>query len=159
MFMKIFLPSLLSVMMLNVLGCHKTDVIDPNIPTKTDLVSASAWKLDAVGLDQDKNGTIDVSLMSLVSSCQADNTILFKKDNTGITDEGASKCNTTDPQTTSLNWSFADAEANINVSNSILTPLNGKSKILDLNALSLALSRDTTIPGLGNAALVVKLKH
>lgn len=157
--MKIFSPLPIAILMLNVMGCHKTDVINPNIPTKTDLVSASAWKVNDVGLDQDKNGTIDLSLLGQLLACQADNTILFKKDNTGVTDEGTTRCNTTDPQTTNFNWSFADAEANINVSNSILTPINGKSKVLELSATALTLSKDTTITGLGNTTLVVKLKH
>lgn len=158
--MKIFFAAFLPALMLTVVSCSKKSDPDPaSTQTKTDLITASAWKVNDVGLDPDKNGTIDLSLLSQVAACQADNTILFKKDNTGVTDESTMKCNTSDPQTTTFNWSFADAEANINVSNSILTSINGKSKLVELTALSLTLSKDTTISGLGATTVVVKLKH
>jgi hypothetical protein len=156
--MKIFSSLLYSLAVGLVLGsCQKKS--DPAPQTsKTDLITASSWKLDVAGVDQDKNGTIDFVVTTLIPSCTVDNTILFKRDNTGTTDEGATRCQSTDPQTTTYNWSFADAETNINISNSILTQINGKSKILALSQTSLSLSKDTTISS-QNVALIVNLKH
>lgn len=157
--MKFFSEGFCLIALLAFTSCSKKSDPQPAAQTKTDLLVASSWKVNDVGLDQDKNGTIDLSLLSQVAACQADNTILFKKDNTGVTDESTAKCNTADPQTTVFNWSFADAEANINVSNSILTSINGKSKVVELSAAALSLSKDTTITGLGATTILVKLKH
>lgn len=159
--MKIFSPfSLLAILVLTAIGCKKKDDPAPvAAQTKTELLTASSWKVDAAGLDQDRNGTIDLSLMTAIPVCTTDNTILFKTNNTGVTDEGAAKCNATDAQTSNFNWAFADAETNITVSNSTLTPINGKSKVLVLSATALTLSKDTTLAPFGNVALVVNLKH
>ena len=140
------------------ISCGKDEEPAPQ-PTKTDHITASAWKLEDVGFDQDKNGTIELSGMAAVLSCQVDNALSFKTNNTGITEEGGTKCNAGDPQTSNFNWSFADAEANINISNSVLGQMNGKSKVVVLTSTNLTLSRDTTISGLGSGWIVVKLKH
>jgi hypothetical protein len=95
----------------------------------------------------------------MIPTCLTDNKITFSRNNTGITDEGASKCNTSDQQTTNFNWSFADNEANLNISNNVFALLNGKSKIVSLTATNFTLSRDTTVPIFNNVALVVSLKH
>lgn len=156
--MKIFFILMTIAFLSMYMSCAKQEEPAPQ-PTKTEHITASQWKLEDVGFDQDKNGTIEISGMAAVSSCQADNTLSFKTNNTGVTDEGGTKCNVSDPQTSNFNWSFADAEANINVTNSILGQLNGKSKIVNLNATNFTLSRDTTITGLGSGWIVVKLKH
>jgi len=144
------------------LSCNKKS--DPqNQPTKTDHISASPWMYENAGIDNDKNGTIDLSLSTiaptLLPTCLTDNKISFSRNNSGTTDEGASKCNTADPQTTNFNWSFADNEANLTISNNVFALLNGKSKIVSLTATNFTLSKDTTIAPLGNVALVVSLKH
>ncbi|QEC57384.1 hypothetical protein [Flavisolibacter ginsenosidimutans] len=162
--MKIFLPFVLSIFMLNVLGCHKTDVINPNIPTKTELATSSAWTYADGGVDANRDGVVDAGgsfsalLPTLVPSCRTDNQLSFKKDNTGIVDEGTTKCNTTDAQTTTFNWSFADNEANLQISNNVFALLNGKSKIYALTATQFSLTRDTVLGGTTYPILVI-LKH
>ena len=156
--MKIFSSVSLFIIALLFISCEKKSDPAPATPTKTNLLTASTWKLNAAGVDQDKNGTIDFSVMALLQPCTIDNTLTFKTDNTGITDEGASKCNAADPQSTNFNWSFADSEASINVSNSVLGQLNGKSKILELSETSLSLTKDTVIGGVTVGA-IVQLKH
>jgi hypothetical protein len=161
--MKIFF-ALVSAALLSTLfvGCGKDE--EPVIPepTKTDHISASAWTYENSGIDQDKNGTIDVPLSTLapglIQTCRIDNSLTFKRDNTGTADEGGTKCNMADAQTTVYNWSFADNEANLNISNNVFALLNGKSKIVTLNATNFTLSRDTVILST-NVALVVTLKH
>src|SRR5215204_6087852 len=122
--MKIFF-ALANVIFLSIflIACGKDDDPTPQ-PTKTEHITATSWKLDTAGIDQDRNGTIDFSVMNLIGGCTRDNSLSFQASNTGTTDEGPTKCNSTDPQTTNFNWSFSDAEVNLNISNSILTPLN-----------------------------------
>jgi hypothetical protein len=139
------------------LSCSKDKDPAP-APTKTDNISAGSWKYDSGGIDQDKNGTVDIQGSLFFGTCLLDNTITFKKDNTGITDEGSTKCNSSDPQSAPFNWNFTDAEANITVSNNIFSPLNGKFKVVALSSSALTLSKDSTIGPL-NASLIVNLKH
>jgi hypothetical protein len=159
--MKIFSSFLCSSILFSLLACNKNS--DPVATlTKTDLISASAWNYENAGIDNDRNGTIDVPLSSLapslVQTCKTDNLLTYKKDNTGITDEGATKCNSTDPQTSAFNWSFADNEININISNSIFSLVNGKSKVVTLTSTNFSLSRDTILLGTPYS-MVVNLKH
>jgi len=151
-FIGIVLPALL------ITSCQKKSDPEPNQTSKTDHLTASTWKVIDVGIDLNKDGQIDPSGSALsVFPCLADNTLLFKKDNTGTADDGATRCSTSDPQTTTINWSFADAEKSLNISNSSISLINGKSKIIELNASSLILSKDTTISGLG--PFVLKMTH
>ncbi|MDQ6608718.1 MAG: hypothetical protein M3Y85_02735 [Bacteroidota bacterium] len=159
--MKIFSVPCFLFVCISFLGCQKNP--DPTKAlSKTDYISASAWTYENSGIDNDRNGTIDVPMTAiaptLVLPCKIDNTISFKRDNTGTIDEGATKCNTADPQTSVLSWNFADNEANLFVNNTAFPLLNGKSKILALTANSMSLTRDTVIAST-TLALVVILKH
>ena len=143
-------------------GCQKESDPAPAQATKTDLITKSSWKYDNAGIDNNKDGTIDLPLAAVapgvILSCQTDNLITFKSNNAGSVDEGATKCNATDATTTNFNWNFADNETNLNISNNIFSIMNGKSKIVALSETAFTLSRDTTLVGT-NVALVVTLKH
>lgn len=155
--MKIFLPALaLLTLLLSVTSCKKNANPEPQV-SKTDHLTASLWKIDDFGPDQNRDDKIDASALGFFT-CLQDNTILFKRDNTGTTDEGVSKCNTTDPQTTAITWSFTDAETHINVTNSNIGAINGKSRIIELSATTLILSKDTTLMGFPGP-FIVKVKH
>src|SRR4051794_40010009 len=98
---------LLTALALGFVSCDKNDD-PPQGPSKTDMVTSAAWKYDNGGADSNGDGTIDFTFeqTGVVQPCRLDNTALFKADGTGVTDEGATKCNTTDPQTAAFNWNF-----------------------------------------------------
>lgn len=160
----IYLLAFVTVLSVSSFRCSKDPEPTPPGPTKTDLISSSSWTYQDGGIDQNRDGAIDanssfsVLLPTLVPSCRTDNTLIFKKDNTGTVDEGASKCNAADAQTSNFNWSFADNESAINVSNNIFALMNGKSKIYALTSTSLSLTRDTVLSGTTYPILVI-LKH
>lgn len=145
-------------------SCSKKSDPEPAQSSKTDQISSSAWMYQDAGIDNNRDGAIDaggsfsVILPSLVPTCRTDNAITFKKDNSGIVDEGTTKCNTADPTQTAFNWSFADNETAVTVNNNAFALLNGKSKIVTLNTTNLTLTRDTVIAGSTIVALVI-LKH
>lgn len=152
-----FFSSIAVVFTLWLAGCTKKS--DPPPPNKTDHITASAWTYESAGIDADKNGTIDFALpANTFAACQLDNSISFKANNTGITDEGATKCNASDPQTSNFNWSFTDNETNLQVSGNSFAALNGKFKIQTLNATNFSLSRDTVYAS-QNVAIILNLKH
>lgn len=160
--MKIFSSLLCSLVFVQLLSCSKKSDPDPVQPSKTDHISASAWKYENAGIDNDRNGTIDLPISTLapgaIQTCRIDNVLTFRADKSGTADEGAAKCNVGDPQTTPFNWSFVDNETNLTISNNVFALLNGKSKIVTLNETNLTLSRDTVIAAT-NLSLVVTLKH
>lgn len=150
--------------LLLIASCGKDSDPQPAAQTKTDLIAASAWTYQDGGIDINRDGAVDANgsfstfAPTLVPPCRTDNSIAFKKDNTGTVDEGATKCNTTDAQTSTFNWSFADNETNLNVSNNVFALLNGKSKIVALTATSFSLTRDTVLGGTTYPVVVI-LKH
>ena len=160
--MKIFFASFLLFGTL-FLGCKKSADPAPAV-TKTDNISASSWTYQDGGIDANRDGVVDAGgsfaalSPALVPACRTDNAITFKKDNTGTVDEGTTKCNTTDAQSTTFNWNFSDNETNLNVSNNVFALLNGKSKIYSLTATSFSLTRDTVLAGTTYPIIVI-LKH
>lgn len=162
--MKNFSLGLCLLATVSLVACSKKSDLEPVQPTKTDNISASAWTYQEAGLDANRDGMVDAGgslttlLPTLVPTCRTDNFITFKKDNTGLVDEGATKCNMADASQTSFNWNFADNEANLVVSNNVFGLLNGKSKIVALTTTSFTLTRDTVLGGT-TYPIVVLLKH
>ncbi|NTS42472.1 hypothetical protein HRG84_16340 [Flavisolibacter sp. BT320] len=139
-------------------SCQKED----DKPSKTGEISSSPWVHESSGIDTDKNGTIDISLlMAGVPECRLDNVLTFRADGSATAGEGATKCNTSDPATTNFNWSFTDNETTLNLSGNVFAQLNGSFKIKTLNSTNFSLTRDTVItaPVRIDATIIVNLKH
>jgi hypothetical protein len=157
--MKIFSTLFLACLCMVYVSCKKNET--NNTPTKMDHITAGPWVHESSGVDVGRDGTIDIPMASLgtIPACRLDNLLTFRKDGTAVADEGATKCEGTDPQTSTFNWAFADNETSLQISGNVFTQLNGKSNIRTLNATTLSLSKDTTVAPFGNVAIVVNLKH
>jgi hypothetical protein len=138
------------------LSCKKDDS-SSNAQTKTDLITKSSWKYEDAGADADRNGTIDISLSSQIPSCLKDNILTLTANGSGTVDEGADVCASV-PQTTPVTWSFDNNETYLNLGGGGLLGITGQFKIVTLNDVNLALSKDTTLQGL-QSSFVIKLKH
>jgi hypothetical protein len=81
----------------------------PAVKTKTDLLCFSNWKLTAAvinpGIDIG-GGTLITDLRAQSDSCDLDNFTKFNADKTGTDDNGLTKCDPTDPQSTPFVWAF-----------------------------------------------------
>ena len=139
------------------ISCDK-DSTDDNTPTKTELITRSAWKFEDAGADANKDGTIDISLASQLPACLTDNTLSFSAGGGGTVDEGADKCDPSLPQSTPITWSFAGNETLLNLGGGGLLGITGQFKIVTLTEVNLALSKDTTLQGF-QSSFVIKLKH
>jgi hypothetical protein len=141
-------------------GCQKdTDGGGTTKKTKTELISQSSWKFDRAGLDLDNNGTIDSPLPAgVLQSCDTDGTLTFKSDGTGTGDEGLTKCDAANPQTTNFNWSLKNNETVINFSNVLFGGLTGDVKLIGVTDTELTLEKDVT-SGSITVNVVVVLKH
>lgn len=157
--MKIFSSLLLAAFtMLVFSNCKKED--GPVEKTKTELLTSGEWVHESSGADLDKNGTIDLTLEAAgVPQCRLDNRLMFRTDNTAVADEGTTKCNTSDPQTTQFRWQFADNQTTLSLSDNVFTQLNGKFVIRTLSSTQLSMSKDTSIAPFGNVAVMVNMKH
>ena len=91
---------------------------DASPVSKTDLLTASQWKMTAFTVDPgfpifDALGNItgySTDMYSSMESCSKDDTFKFNSDNSVKFDEGASKCDSSDPQSTSGTWSLKTNE-------------------------------------------------
>jgi hypothetical protein len=158
--MKIFSTALLlfTGFSLFLLSCQK-DPAPATTSAKTTNITTSAWLYEGGGVDFDKNGSVDYPLPAgTLAACQLDNTLKFNKDNTGVADEGTTKCNASDPQTATFRWNFADNENSLQVNGNLSPVLNGSFKILALTATNFSLSKDTVLSS-QNVAIIVNLKH
>jgi hypothetical protein len=84
--------------------------------TNTDHLTTSPWKMSKMtinpGIDFG-NGILVTDLYAFQEACSKDDTEKFNVGGTGVTNEGATKCDPTDPQTTPFAWAFASSESKL----------------------------------------------
>lgn len=134
--MRVSLLTLSLISLLTFTGCQKDD---PPPPTKTELISRN-WKATAMtAVFPAPIGTVDV--FAQLEACEKDNIIKVKADGTYTVDEGATKCDPTDPQIVETgNWVFASNETK-------LTIMGETWDIVSLSATSLVLKQDLPAGG------------
>ena len=113
-------------------GCKKDsdDAVSPASPTKTEMLTEKPWKLTASTISPAMMGM--TNLYSIMASCELDNTLKFNSDasKTLVQDEGATKCNSMDPQQISGSWQLNSAETEVVVN------LNSQSDTYALQSIS-----------------------
>src|SRR4051812_42147827 len=92
-------------------GCKKSS--DNKSKTKTEIISQSSWKIDNA-----KVSGIDVT--SSLDACEIDNILTFSSNGTGTLDEGATKCDASDPQSNPFSWNFASNETMLHISTVVI---------------------------------------
>ena len=79
-------------------------------PSRMDMLTNGKWRLTAQtaspAVDWDGDGDTETNLYLIMDACIKDDYAIFRKDGTVEENEGASKCDATDPQSEILNWSF-----------------------------------------------------
>jgi hypothetical protein len=147
---------LLGCLFITLFSCQKSN--DGDEPkTKTALLTASLWKINSVGLDLDKNNTVDLPYP--LENCEKDNTLEFKTDGTGISREGATKCDPEDPDSENFNWSLKnnDTILNIAIPGSFFA---GDATIITLNETTMEAYLDINDPDTGTQVRIIfKLTH
>ncbi len=150
---SLVLSSLLALILFS--QCGKKD----SSLSKTDLITSASWKYDNAGIDLNADGQSDSGLPpGFVETCETDNIITFKSDGTGTIDEGLTKCDIADPQTSSFTWSFKENETVINIPTAIITGFDGDAKIVKLTASEFDLSKTVTV-GVTTVTVILELKH
>jgi hypothetical protein len=96
----------LLVVVASLSGCSKSSTSK----SKTELLTQAGWKITSTGIDADKNGTVD---SDVAEACEKDNTLTFAVGGTGLMEEGATKCDPTDPQTAAFAWQLKNGEKDL----------------------------------------------
>ncbi len=126
-------------------SCKKDNT--PAAKTKTDLITQGSWKFSSATV-----GGSDVS--AFLQSCQKDNIVTFAAAGTGTVDEGPTKCNSSDPQTSSFTWNFANNETVLHVSTTFFAGGSNDSNLVTLTETQLVVSQNVTISGSSQTAIV-----
>jgi len=107
--------ALTAIALMVVGGCKKDsdEAVSPATPTKTQMLTDKAWKLTACTITPAVQGV--TNLYSVMASCELDNTLKFNSDasNSVVQDEGATKCNSMDPQQVAGSWQLNSAETEV----------------------------------------------
>lgn len=96
-------------------GCQKDDNNNSTGATKTELLTSGNWKITSdyydPAVDYNGDGQVENEVISFYSACDKDDLLIFKTNGTLTLDEGASKCDPSDPQVIqSSNWKFSSNE-------------------------------------------------
>lgn len=131
--------SLLFLAALALGSCKKNDSNSPT-PSKTDLLTAKNWRITA---DKTVNTVGSVSSTddnyATSPACERDNFIKFNTDKKAVYDEGATKCDTSDPQTASAAWDFNSDATKLTFTDPSGSGLSIQEDILELTATTLRL--------------------
>jgi hypothetical protein len=146
--MKNFLL-IMSVCVVGFVSCKKDDS-----PSNTDLLVQSSWKINNIGADVTGDGKVDQDITSQVPACIVDNTFTFKKDGTGVVDEGATKCDPSSPSSYPFAWTLQGSTLNANIPGL----LNGNIELHSVTSTSMELWKDSTFASVP-AKIIVTLKH
>ena len=100
------------------ISCNKDKDDNTNTTkTKTELLTAAPWKRTAListpAYDWNADGTFATDLLTTMWSCEKDNLDIYKTNGIFETNEGATKCNPSDPQSWTVTWVFAANETKL----------------------------------------------
>jgi hypothetical protein len=123
-------------------ACKKDENNTPK--TKTELITTGSWKMTAFtinpAIDFDLDGDTESNLFDILDGCAKDDFTTFKTNGTAEGNEGASKCDNADPQTYSLDWSFASNETKLNLD-------GDEYDLVELTATKLKISASFVVAG------------
>jgi len=144
---KQLLLILSAILILSISSCKKDD----DNANLNGVISSGSWKIVASTSVTDFTsvgaGIVNSDLYAMLSPCQKDNTFKFNANGTGSLDEGATKCNASDPQTTdnAFGWEISNNKLTTTSSNAIMPSLT--SDILQLDDNTLKIKYDTNLGG------------
>ena len=85
--------------------------------TKTELITTGTWKRTALtsspAYNWNANGVSGTNILNIMFPCEKDNFDDYLPGHTGEYNEGASKCDASDPQTWPFTWTFAENETKL----------------------------------------------
>jgi hypothetical protein len=137
---KILLASILSVFIITISACTKDE-------SPSEILTGQKWRIAVWNVNPaiDIAGTKYTDITSVVAACTKDNFIEFRSDKSIIEDEGATKCNSTDPQSGPAGkWDLSEDGKSLYLTDTDLSGLTGTIQAtvnrLDKSELNISLS-------------------
>jgi hypothetical protein len=93
---------------LSVAGCSTRSASRHDL----ELLTGNPWRYESAGFDSDDDGIFD-ALDPTIAGCEKDNTIIFRKDGTGYSQEGVVKCKLSGPDSLPFMWAFQNNDSTI----------------------------------------------
>lgn len=112
-------------------------------PTKTELISNKNWTVTAETIAA---GGSSQDLYAQYDACQKDDFVKFATDGKVTFDEGGSKCDPTDPQTETYNWSFTNNEGKLTITDGTQS-IDQNINELSASKMVLSMTESDTING------------
>ena len=105
---------LATFVMATAVSCKKDD---DSPASKTDLITGKNLVVTAMTVNPgiEYGGIEYTDFFAIMPACSKDDVTVFNTDGTATFDEGATKCDAGDPQTTSGTWQFQDNETKLQV--------------------------------------------
>ncbi len=130
-------------------SCGK-DENPPAPKTKTQLLTQSSWKY--------KSSTVGGAAYT-IQACIQDNIYTYAAAGTGTIDEGATRCNAGDPQTSSFTWNFQSGETVLYISTILFTGGSNTFTLVSLTETEAVVSQGITLGGGPTQNVVVTFQH
>lgn len=116
---------------------------DSGSNSKSVLITKAAWHFSKYETQIGTAAWTDLS--GYLTPCILDNAYSFKSSGVYTFDEGATKCDPSDPQTSNFNWSFLENETKIKIDNTTYT-------LVQLDETTLSYSSSSTSNGTTSTA-------
>jgi hypothetical protein len=135
-------------------ACKKSDKKDSG---GSDALTGGKWQITSMKLSTPFGSQ---ELMDTAQECEKDNFILFNTDKSLTMDEGATKCDPSDPQTTTDGTWDMPSSAKLTLAGSSLTEGFGNITfdVKELSTTTLKVSKDSSVSGF-NLKLEATLKN
>jgi len=152
--MKNFLL-IMAVCVVGFVSCKKDD--NNSSSSDTNLLVQSAWKIDNIGIDIDKNGTAETPMPQALPDCQLDNTYSFSKDGSGVINDVGVVCGAPYPAQIPFTWTLQGKSLTANIP----TLPVGTVTLTSITSTSMVLWKDTTIAMIPNppTRIIITFKH
>ena len=147
------LTALFALSLLSLSSCKKDDDDDSSsatpaptpapTPTKKELLTGKYWKVTDMTVSpayEVSPGVFITDYYSTLSACSKDNVTFYTSNGEYVTNEGAIKCNLSDPQTVSGTWNFNTPETILTAYQSgtpVGVTIGGDYTLIQLNATTL----------------------
>lgn len=131
-------------------SCKKDNNNPPK--TRTELITQANWRFKTATA----NGS-DVS--GLIQDCQKDNIISFAANGNGNMNEGATKCNSGDPDDTPFTWNFASSETVLNISTALYANGSNTLTLVSLTETELVVEMPYNPPFGSSVLMKITFNH
>jgi hypothetical protein len=140
-------------------ACKKSDDDSGTGGSRKSTLTSGKWRITASTATIEypaPAGTQTMDALKLFPSCQIDNLIGYNSDGTMTIDEGATKCNSSDPQVkTGGSWALLDNDSKLRLTDNGTTVT---ASITAFSSSSMTVSVDTTVAGM-KATTVTTYTH